>query len=111
VQIAAVNFTFVPFATRNFKSAVAVGAFSHRAKNPSGIPPFSGDQIASNCGISPANASPNTSIAAVFARSTTQFAFNSNAGHAAPSKPNTTSGFIQTSKTLQPTVLSRNFKG
>jgi hypothetical protein len=110
VQTAAVNFTVVPFATRNFKSAIAVGDFSHRAKNPSGIPPFSGDQIANNCGISPANASPNIFIAAVFARSTTQFAFNSNDGHVAPSKPNMTSGFIQTNTALQPTVLLRNFK-
>ena len=107
VQIAAVNFTDVPFATRNFKSAVGVGDFCHRAKNPSGIPPFSCDQIASNCGISPASASPNTSIAAVFARNTTQLAFNSNDGHAAPSKPNTTSGFIQINRSI---VAYRSFE-
>jgi hypothetical protein len=99
-QTAAVNFTMAPFATRNFKSTVGVGDFSHRAKNPSGMPPFSGDQIASNCGISPANASPNTFIAAGFTRSTTQLAFNSNAGHAAPSKPNTTSGFIHINQSI-----------
>jgi len=34
VQIAAVNFIIVPFATRNFKSAVAVGDCCHRRKTP-----------------------------------------------------------------------------
>src|ERR1035441_9266481 len=64
VQIAAVNFILTPFATRNFKSAGMVGDCSQRAKNSSGLLPFSGDQIADNCGDSPANAAPNVFVAA-----------------------------------------------
>jgi hypothetical protein len=110
VQIAAVNFIVAPLATRNFKSAVTVGDFSQWAKNSSGFCPFSGDQIADNGGASPAKATPNVFVPAAFERNTAPPAFNSNAGQAAPSKPNTTSGFIQSTKASQPTVLLRNFK-
>jgi hypothetical protein len=68
--------------------------------------------MVSNGDISPASALPNIFTAAVFARSTTQLALNSNAGHAAPSSPNTISGFIQTNSNnaWQPIVLLKYFK-
>jgi hypothetical protein len=69
--------------------------------------PFSGDQIADNCGDSEANAAPNVFVAAVFERNTTPPAFNSNAGQAALSKPNTTSGFIQINQGI---VAYRSFE-
>src|ERR1035441_7913258 len=106
-QIAAVNFIVAPFATRNFKSAVMVGDCSQRAKNSSGFLPFSGDQIAANGGDSPVNAAPNVFVAAVFERNTAPPAFNNNAGHAAPSNPNTTSGVIQINQSI---VAYRSFK-
>jgi hypothetical protein len=109
-QIAAVNFIVAPFATRNFKSMVGFADDPHRAKKSSGVPPFSGDQIADNGGVSPARAMPNVPVAAAFARNTTQPAFTSNAGHAALSKPKTISGFIQTHRASQPTFLLGNFK-
>jgi hypothetical protein len=87
-----------------------VGDCSQRAKNSSGVLPFSGDQIADNCGDSPAKAAPNVFVAAVFERNTTPPAFNSNAGHAALSKPNTTSGFIQINRSIVACRSFENFK-
>ena len=110
-QIAAVNFFAAPFAVRNFKSAVAVGACSQSRRNCPSVPPFSGDQMADNCAASPASAGPKAFAAAVLAHKIAPLALTSNAGHAAPSKPNTTSGFtIQSNPARQVTILSRKFK-
>ena len=73
--------------------------------------PFSGDQIADNSGASPASATPNVFVPAVFARNTTPPAFNSNAGQAAPSKPNTTSGFIQFNPSIPAYLSFEKFQG
>jgi hypothetical protein len=62
-------------------------------RNCPSVPPFSGDQTAANGGDSPDNAVPNTFVAVVFARRMQPLALTSKAGHAALSKPNTTSGF------------------
>jgi hypothetical protein len=111
MQMAAVNFTVAPLATRKDKFAVGAGADCQRAKNWSGAAPFSATQIADKFGAAELIAAPNTPIAAEFARRMPQFASSNNAGHAAPSKPNTTSGFtVQSNKTWQATVFLENFK-
>ena len=81
-----------------------------RLKKSSGVPLFSGDQIADNGGDSLAIGAPNVLTAAMFARRTMQPAFTSIAGQAAPSRPKTISGFIQTHRAFQPTLLPGNIK-
>ena len=111
MQMAAVNFTVAPLATLKDKFAVGAGADCQRAKNWSGAPPFSIAQIADKFGAAELIVAPNTPIAAELARRMPQLVSSSNAGHAAPSKPNTTSGFtIQSNKARQATVFLENFK-
>jgi hypothetical protein len=111
MQIAAVNFTVAPVATLKDKFAVGAGFDCQRAKNWSGAAPFSPTQIADKFGAAELIVAPNTPIAAELARRMPQFASSNNAGHAAPSKPNTTSGFtIQSNKAWQATIFFRKFK-
>src|SRR6202142_3329317 len=94
-QTTAVKFIVAPVVTFSFKSRVSLEVDPQRLKKSSGVPLFSGAQIADNGGDSLAMAAPNVLTADMLARRMTNPEFTSIAGQAALSRPNTISGFMQ----------------
>ena len=90
----AVENFFSPPAARNCKSTGVVRVCSQLPKKAGGGVPLAGDQIAAKSAGWAARAAPNSALAAALLVSTVPLALTSNAGHAALSKPNKISGFI-----------------